>query len=150
MNELSQVITNISTEANDILKELQIHDVDYVLAEDNVNLSIKTRHTSQKKANKQMNLYNNIATKTRVPFKENSLKNRICFYTPIDEVPMSTFLPNHEDNSSIRSEFKHIIGLTLARYIPELSWFEMYLQKYTHHPFMEYTRVKSTTVSIPK
>lgn len=93
-----------------------------------------------------MNLCNNIATKTRVPFKENSLKNRICFSTPIDEVPMSTFLPNREDNVSIRSEFKHIVGLTLARYIPEHSWFE----KYIHHPFMEHTKVKSTTVSTPE
>ena len=149
MNEFSQVITNISTEAN-IPKELQIHNVDNVLAGYNVNLSIKTRHTSWKKANKQMNLYNNIATKTMVPFKENSLKNKIFFSTPIDEVPMSTFLPNHEDNASIRSEFKHIVGLTVARYIPELSWFEMYLQKYIHHLFMEYMQVKSTTVSIPK
>ena len=150
VNELSQGITNSSTIANGIPKEFQIHDVDYVLAGDNVNISIKTRHTSRKKANKQMNLYNNIATKTRVPFKENSLKNRLCFSTPIDEVPLSAFLPNHEDNVSIRSEFKHIIGLTLAKYIPELSWFEMYLPKYIHHPFMEHTQVKSTTVSIPK
>ena len=73
-NELSQVITNISTEAN-IPKELQIHNVDNVLAGDNVNLSIKKRRIHHgKKANKQINLYNNIATKTMVPFKENSLK----------------------------------------------------------------------------
>jgi hypothetical protein len=39
-------------------------DVNYVLAGENVNLSIKTRHTSRKKSNKQMNVYNNIVTKT--------------------------------------------------------------------------------------
>ena len=98
-----------------------------------------------------MNLYDNNATKTRVPFRENSLKNRVDTSTPVGDVPISTFLPNREDNVSMRSEFKHIyiIGVTYIYqiYIPDLSWFDTYLPKYIHHPFMEHTQVKSTTVS---
>lgn len=49
VHELSQVTTNMSTGASATPRELPIHDVDYVLAGDNVNLSIKTRYTSRKK-----------------------------------------------------------------------------------------------------
>lgn len=127
-----------------VIKEQNNH---FILAGDNVNLSVRAKHTSREKGNKQLNLFNCIATKARVPFIPGKLKSRISADVKPHEVDLTALLPGKDEDKQLKSDFKHIVGSILAKHIDEVSWFDKYLRKYWHHEFIKQLKTKSETVS---
>eukprot|EP00794_Sanderia_malayensis_P002024 gene2024-2301_t len=129
-------------------KETKKKDRHFILAGDNVNLSLKAKHTSREKGNKQLNLFNCIASEARVPFVSGTFKNRL----PIDErpenVPLSIFLPNDDDDLQLKLDFKFIIAKTLIKHFEEVGWFAKYTLDNMHHQFMQHTSKKSNTLCL--
>lgn len=121
----------------------------FILAGDNVNLSSKARHTTRAKGNEQKNLFNCIATKTRIPFQSDSIKGRIPLDTDPCDAPLASFLPGHDENSHLRSEFRHKIATTLIKYVKDVSWFEHFLPNSLPQKHGNSTKSKSETVRNP-
>eukprot|EP00794_Sanderia_malayensis_P001778 gene1778-1981_t len=120
----------------------------FILAGDNVNFAPKSRHTNHLKRNEQINLFNCIATKKRVPYAKDRIDGKVPICTAPAEVPLKVFLPGTDEDASLRAEFKHKIGLTLIKYVKEVKWFEKLLPNNLHHENIPYTKSKSETVCL--
>ena len=131
-DNLSDSIVELSDDDSNGKKTGSLMHVGYVLAGDNVNFALKVKHTSRNKGNQQKNLFNCIATKTRVPFQHHKIKDKVPKSTEPDKVPLTTFLPGKKENDVLRSEFRHRIGWTLIKYVEDVSWFKNTSQNRYH------------------
>eukprot|EP00794_Sanderia_malayensis_P016437 gene16437-18072_t len=131
-------ILNLST----VLEEFSVDEA----PGDNVNFAPKSRHTDRLKRNEQINLFNCIATKKRVPYAKDRIDGKVPICTAPAEVPLKVFLPGTDEEASLRAEFKHKIGLTLIKYVKEIKWFEKLLPNNLHHENIPYTKSKSETL----
>ena len=79
-----------------------------MLCGDNLNISQKTRHTRRNKDKKQLNYFNTMAVKNRVPFFPSSITNRAASYD--EEIHhISVYLPTEQDDAALRADFKLVV-----------------------------------------
>ena len=97
-DNLSDSIVKLFDDDSNGKKTGSLMHVRYVLAGDNVNFTLKVKHTFRNKGNKQKNLFNCIATKTRVPFQHHKIKDNVPKSTEPDKLPLTTFLPGKKEN----------------------------------------------------
>ena len=104
-------------------------DPDFSLAGDNVNLSRKKRKTSRKDTSKQYNLFNCISVKNRVLYNSEMIKGKVPTTTQVDNVPLSNYFMDKEDNDLLRNEFRIILGWTVSELRQDLNWMKKYLSR---------------------
>ena len=126
-------------------EQLHFEDPDFSLAGDNVNLSTKRRKTSRKGKNKQLNLFNIVATKNRVPYNGEKVSRDQSRES--DEVPLSYYFMSKEDNTALRGEFRHLVFTTLTELREDLAWMKKFRDSCIKHKYMMHTRKKSEVVS---
>ena len=78
---------------------------DFVLCGDNVNFSLKPRHTSRDKENRQLNMFNTMAVKSRVPYSPGGVPGR-PEHTDTDIQHISAYMPSRNDDITLRSDFR--------------------------------------------
>ena len=122
-------------------------DPDFSLAGDNVNLSQKKRKTSRKDTSKQYNLFNCISVKNRVPYNSEMIKGKVPTTTQVDNVPLSNYFMDKEDNDLLRNEFRIILGWTVSELRQDLNWMKKYLSRNIKHKYMGKTASNSEVVS---
>ena len=98
---------------------------------DNVDMRILPRQMTLSNKNKDHHMYQLVAYKNRIP--SNHLSNEHAM-NDVKQVPLSTFLPSSEEQSTLVEEFIILIGHVWGQYIPSLSWFLEHLpQQITMH-----------------
>ena len=70
-----------------------------------MNLFTKAKHTGLDHGNKQLNLFNNIAIKNRVPYSEVKIPGRPQ-EKDIEMHFLSTYFPSADDERRIHTEFR--------------------------------------------
>ena len=86
----------------------------FPLAGDDVSLSQKKMKTSRKHTNEQYSLFNCISVKNWVPYNGEVIKGKFPTTTQVDNVPLSNYFMDKEDNDLLRNEFRIIVGWTVS------------------------------------
>ena len=115
---------------NDLHLLLKYMHPGYSFTSDNVDIQIKVRHMTRSRQNKDYHLYNMIAYKNRV--SGNNLPNDIPV-VHAEDIPLTTFLPNAEDNRHFLKEFGYLVAKVWAKHIPAMEWFSAYLPDHLPH-----------------
>ena len=102
------------------------------------------RKNIKKRQNKQLNLFNIVATKNRVPYNgEKVLRDQS---REPDEVPLSYYFMSREDNAALRGEFRHLVFTTLIELREDLAWMKKFRDSCIKHKYMMHTGKKSEVV----
>ncbi len=105
--------------------------------------AVKPRKTTMAKGNNQLNLFNVIAIKHRVPSAGITHQDKVPQCTNSDDFPLSAILPSDESNACLKNEFQYLMGKILLKYESKLSWMEEHIPKFIMHDQMKYTVNKS-------
>ncbi len=61
--------------------------------------------------------------------------------------PLSTFLPSHEDNLKLRSEWAILIGRVITTLLPHFQKYKKYIPDHIPHQYSDEMKKKSEVVS---
>ena len=116
----------------------------YSFTSDNVDVQVKVRHMTKANQNKDYHLYNMIAYKNRI--SANELADDVPSLK-IGDIPLTTFLPDTEENRHYMEEFAYLIARVWATHIPALQWFSPHIQSHIAHEHEQEVKKKTERVS---
>ena len=127
--------------------ELNVHRKEmhpgYSFTGDNVDIRCKPRQMTAKNQNKDHHMFQYVA------FKNRASPNHLPNDKPImnfDDMPLTTFLPNAEEQKMFVGEFVILVGKSWAKHIPALAWFQEHLPGRFMHEYVEETKKKTEKV----
>ena len=114
----------------------------FQLVMDNVDMTVRTRHTSRERHGFDYHMVNVMAVKDRVTSPPN-YKPSTC----VTDTELGTFLPSISDNNILKNNWAVLIGHIIANHIPALGWMKQELPEHIHHRYMSEAKQKSEVVS---
>ena len=70
--------------------------------------------------------------------------------TDISKMPLTTFLPNVQEQEILAEELTTLVGLKWEEHIPSLKWFNEHLPDHIYHKHMEDVKKKTNKVGIDR
>ena len=116
----------------------------YILVGDNIDKTIRARHMSMEHQNQSLHFFHCYAALDRVNLKDFSNASPIGRAA---DLPLSTFLPDLLDCSSLRENYAILIGREVVKKLQYFKIFETCLPKHFTHAHSERMSQKSTVVS---
>ena len=88
-----------------------------------------------------------MSVKNRVPCNDEVIRGNVPTTTQDDNVPLSNYFMDKEDNNLLRNEFRIIVGWTVPELRQDLNWMKKCLWRNIKHKYMEKTASNSEVVS---
>lgn len=122
--------------------------VNYVLVNDNVNIRIQARQTTMHSGNQQLNYFNSMVTKCRVPLKEEVQPEKLVVNKPFTNEQQHSFFPTTTEDESVRQDMVNTICQILHEHLPELNFTNNPADANLTHGLSEFTKQKSENVPL--
>lgn len=117
----------------------------YILVGDNVDKSVRPRYMTVDHQTQSLHYFQFFAALDRIDF--HSLRND----TPLAQVsslPLTSFLPNMQDNKTLRNNYAILLGRELVRSVPFFKSFKDCIPAHISHKHSQEMSRKSVVVSL--
>lgn len=102
----------------------------YIIVGDNIDKTVSPRYMTTDHQRKSLHYFHAYSAMDRIDFRHLANENPIA---DVSSLPLSTFLPNLEDSTALRSNYAVLLGRELVQSLPFFKEFAEYIPAHITH-----------------
>lgn len=122
----------------------QLQSFSYTIVGDNVDKTVSPRCMTTDHQRQSLHYFHMYCAMDRIDFRHLTNDKPIA---DVSSLPLSTFLPNLEDSSALRSNYAVLLGREVVQSLPFFKDFGEYVPSHIPHKYSTEMSRKSTVVS---